>query len=231
MATSTTTVKDLYDVAGCRVDWNYLTTSKLQWYQCASHLFAVCADRKSCKCDRLQQDLPLNSIGKVVPRRNADQGAVIFGRSGSLINNLQRKPRTEGQQGYQLYSQPNKPLSPTIIPKDVEDTLALDSAYQSASDISANSTPNSVLSYASPTTQDSHPDLPAVSSLPSILPEANLRGDGKDYFECCDANEDTLKGKKCMWSPPRTPIAEHEPQRPLRRVEAFTMQSKRVRNE
>jgi hypothetical protein len=111
MATTSRVLKDLYDVAGCRITRKYLTSTQLRWHRGESLVFEACTDRLACRCNRLQQIIPKASIGFIVPPGLLeDEGAVIFGRSGSLLQesfsmHFQRPVQITG-----IYSQPNIPL-------------------------------------------------------------------------------------------------------------------------
>ncbi|KAF3041990.1 hypothetical protein E8E11_001202 [Didymella keratinophila] len=228
MATSTTSLKDMYDVAGCRVDRKYLTSSKLQWHQGESLLFDACSDKQNCKCDRLQQIMSSTAMGKTVqPQHMAEHGAVIFGQPKSLPRGLRKKFRAESHEASSLYLQPNEPLTKTqspsvtivIPPKDIDNATTPDSAYQSASDSSFGSTPNSLSSWVPPSAQEGL--LPTIREAPPSKYKCILSAE--------DEVKEIVKGKKRMWTPPKTPVMEFEPQRSLRRVEAFVMQPKRSR--
>ncbi|KAF2794843.1 hypothetical protein K505DRAFT_241282, partial [Melanomma pulvis-pyrius CBS 109.77] len=111
LATSTKKLKELYDVAGCRVNRKYLTSTQLQWHQGNSILFDICEDPNVCRCNRLQRIVLKSAIGSIIqPGHIIDQGAVIFGQYGSMIQDLMSKPRIQTAKDSGIYSQPNIPL-------------------------------------------------------------------------------------------------------------------------
>ncbi|KAI0539656.1 hypothetical protein GGR58DRAFT_512195 [Xylaria digitata] len=113
LATTVKMLNDLYDVAGCRLSKEYLTSSRLQWHRGDSMIFEACYKTNAwqCKCNRLQQIVPRTSIvGVIPPGQLEDDGGVIFGRSGTLLNDRRRhSPLTT--RGTNLYSQPNTTFS------------------------------------------------------------------------------------------------------------------------
>lgn len=233
MATTTSLVRDLYDVAGSRTDRKFLTTTKLQWHQGDSELFEMCADRTECVCNRLQQIVPSSCIGTIVsPKHVADCGAVIFGHAdrSDLLSGFRRKQSVKPSRDSGLYSQPNKPLSPIIILEDADEAETLDSTSQCASDFSANSTPKSVLSYKASSPQNLRTELAGASGLSSLAITLGLQPQSENHLECSDANVNKSGGKKRTWSPPDIPSVKQSIQRPLCRIESFTMQQKRARN-
>ncbi|KAJ3561570.1 hypothetical protein NPX13_g8893 [Xylaria arbuscula] len=109
LATTVKMLNGLYDVAGCRLSRQYLTSSHLQWHRGNSALFERCpqANSLSCNCHRLQQILPKKTFTKVIPPGPLeDEGGIIFGKSndGSQVR-WKRKACTEGEQS--IYGQPN----------------------------------------------------------------------------------------------------------------------------
>jgi hypothetical protein len=114
MATTSKVLKDLWDVAGCRITRKYLTSTQLRWHRGESLVFEACTDTLACRCNRLQQIIPKTSIGFIVPPGFLeDEGAVIFGQSGTLLQgtfsmHYQRPVQVTG-----IYSQPNIPLRST----------------------------------------------------------------------------------------------------------------------
>ncbi|KAF1950615.1 hypothetical protein CC80DRAFT_482470 [Byssothecium circinans] len=96
LATTTKTLKDLYDVAGCRLSRKYLTSTHLQWHKGDSRV------------------VPKSAIGEVVtPDFILDQGAVVFGHSGHTIQRRTPKSQTQTSNAMSLYSHPNLALKPT----------------------------------------------------------------------------------------------------------------------
>lgn len=153
LATTVKTLKDLFDVAGCRLNQTYLTSTHLQWHRGNSSLFEPCKmpGEYQCQCDRLQQIIPKSAVGRVVPPGILiDDGAVVFGRSGSLLQGLLSAPQL--QESNSIYSQPNVSLAPILVRQDPDETLSvcLDSepSARSGSD-ATDSTPSSFTSCTS----------------------------------------------------------------------------------
>ncbi|KAI0909693.1 hypothetical protein F4823DRAFT_414976 [Ustulina deusta] len=93
LATTVKMLKNLYDVAGCRLSKQYLTSSRLQWHRGDSALFEACHNTNSwqCKCSRLQQIVSRRLLNEVVPPGPLeDEGGIIFGRLGTLLAERQR---------------------------------------------------------------------------------------------------------------------------------------------
>jgi hypothetical protein len=114
LTTTTDMLQRLFDKAGSRLDRKYLTTkSKLRWHQGSSTLFNACRDVALCDCTRLQQLVPESPFRSVQPPISiASEGAVIFGRP----NPRSALPRpTEPQITSSLYSQPNIPITTSVI--------------------------------------------------------------------------------------------------------------------
>jgi hypothetical protein len=114
LTTTTDMLQRLFDKAGSRLDRKYLTTkSKLRWHQGSSTLFNACRDVALCDCTRLQQLIPESAFRSVQPPTSiASKGAVIFGRP----NPRPAPPRpTEPQITSSLYSQPNIPITTSVI--------------------------------------------------------------------------------------------------------------------
>ncbi|RYN15792.1 hypothetical protein AA0115_g12780 [Alternaria tenuissima] len=112
--TTTDMLQRLFDKAGSRRDRKYLTTkSKLRWHQGSSTLFNACRNVALCDCTRLQQLVPESAFRNVQPPNSiASEGAVIFGRP----NPRPAPPRpTEPQISSSLYSQPNIPITTSVI--------------------------------------------------------------------------------------------------------------------
>lgn len=123
LAASVKTLKDLYDVAGCRLDQTYLTSTHLQWHRGNSILFEPCKTPGAyrCQCIRLQQIVPKSAIGRVVPPGLlVDDAAVIFGQSASPLRDLIAAPQNQKPNG--IYSQPNVSLlTPATVCQDRDD--------------------------------------------------------------------------------------------------------------
>lgn len=156
LATSTKTLKDLYDVAGCRLSRKYLTSTQLLWHQGDALLFDDCEETRSCQCTRLQQILPDSAIGTITPPgRVVDDGAVIFGCSGwPMLHGLTSKSRPETPKKSGVYSQLNVPLQPIIIRHESEDSVMSDGDNLGESDATTNSTPSSLSSCTTVSTQN-----------------------------------------------------------------------------
>ncbi|KAF2878055.1 hypothetical protein BDV95DRAFT_663285 [Massariosphaeria phaeospora] len=155
LASGISTIKDLYDVAGSRLDRQYLTSTRLQWDRGSSVVFEACRspDAYRCRCNRLQQIVPKSAIGAIVPPGQLfDDGAVIFGHSGSMIRNIvQTAPRIHTTTG--LFSQPNVSLAPVINhpnPYDsASDTSEDEPTARGGSDTTVDSFPSSITSITS----------------------------------------------------------------------------------
>ncbi|OAL47683.1 hypothetical protein IQ07DRAFT_125417 [Pyrenochaeta sp. DS3sAY3a] len=170
MTTSTRTLKDLYDVAGCRLDRKFLTSTKLRWHQGNSLLFEACpeADTKPCQCNRLQRILPKSAMGTVsTPTHMNDDGAVIFGYRGSMINNLNSTPRATEPKMSGLYSQRNISLSAMATEPISQLSPHSDTSSLSEDEVS----PDIVSMYTTFSSQDKTPefiDPPVISSVPQL---------------------------------------------------------------
>jgi hypothetical protein len=111
MATTSKVLKDLWDVAGCRITRKYLTSTQLRWHRGESLVFEACTDTLACRCNRLQQIIPKTSVGFIVPPGLLeDEGAVIFGQSGTLLQGTFSMHYQRPVQNTGIYSQPNIPL-------------------------------------------------------------------------------------------------------------------------
>jgi hypothetical protein len=156
LATSTKTLRDLYDVAGCRLNRKYLTSTQLLWHQGDSLLFDDCEETRSCRCNRLQQIVTKHAIGTITPPGSlADDGAVIFGCSGwPMLHGLTSKSRPETPKKLGVYSQPNVPLQPIVIRHETEDSIMSDGDNLGESDATTNSTPSSLSSCTTASTQN-----------------------------------------------------------------------------
>lgn len=117
MATTVSMLDDLYDVAGCGLDHEYLTSTKLQWHR-GSSLFEHCETPRSyiCSCNRLQQIVPKLAVGKAVrPGKPPSDGAVIFGFSGTMVDKI---IPTSQPKSNSLYSQPNSNFATAVYSED-----------------------------------------------------------------------------------------------------------------
>lgn len=177
LATSTPVLKKLYERAGCPLDRKYLTSTqtKLQWHQGSSMLFDPCADfrRTDCRCNRLQQILPKSAIGTIVPPEHiVDQGAVIFGRSGSIVQDMISKPRAQTRKISGIYSQENVPLAPIITQHDPDDSSFSDgdTSGQCGSDMTTDSGAGSMSSCTTLSTQDISSRLVEAAPVATFSP-------------------------------------------------------------
>jgi len=166
LATSIPMLKRLYRRAGCPLDRKYLTSTpkKLQWHQGNSMLFDSCEESNfvDCQCNRLQQILPKSTIGTIVPPGSIDnQGAVIFGHSGSMLQDILSKPRPQIPKYSGMYSQQNVQLTPIVVQQDSEDTSFSDgdTSGRSGSEFNLDSTPGSLYSCTTLSSQDSSTQL------------------------------------------------------------------------
>jgi hypothetical protein len=131
MTTSVKTLNDLYDVAGCRLNRDYLTSTQLQWHRGSSALFESCKTPGAwrCKCVRLQQIVRKSAVGTIVPPGPLDEeGAVIFGHSSSVLQRLTPVCKAPAAKG--LYSQPNLSLAPVVVCQDSDETQSVTSDSQ-----------------------------------------------------------------------------------------------------
>lgn len=115
LAVSTSSMKQLYERAGCPLDRKFLTSSgsRLQWHQGCSLLFGPCAEptRTRCRCNRLQRILPKSTTTTIIPPEHiVDKGAVIFGRFKSNTIDERRILRVAAANVSGLYSQENSHL-------------------------------------------------------------------------------------------------------------------------
>ncbi|KAI0197211.1 hypothetical protein EV127DRAFT_488688 [Xylaria flabelliformis] len=84
----------LYRLAGCCLSKKRLTPTNLQLHGEGTTLFQPCPtpEEQQCSCNRLQQIISNSFFGRIcVPELNADNGAVIIGESGSLLNRFMRR--------------------------------------------------------------------------------------------------------------------------------------------
>jgi hypothetical protein len=157
LATSTKMLKELYEVAGCRLSRKYLTSTHLQWHQGSSGLLDSCAGSDACRCNPLQQIYPKSTVGTIVPPKHiAAQGGVIFGQSRSMAKDLWLKPRAQTPKTSTIYSQANIQLTPTIIRPESEESAISDddTRARSGSDATTESTPPTLSSCSTLSTQD-----------------------------------------------------------------------------
>ncbi|KAI1746156.1 hypothetical protein F4680DRAFT_400578 [Xylaria scruposa] len=83
----------LYRLAGCCLSKKRLTPTNLQLHGEGTTLFQPCPtpEEQQCSCNRLQQIVSNSSFGRIhVPELIEDNGAVIIGESGSLLNRFTR---------------------------------------------------------------------------------------------------------------------------------------------
>lgn len=162
LATTTEMLKECYDVAGCRLSREYLTSTQLKWDQGDSLLFEGCQASKthSCHCNRLQRIFTKSTIGSVSPPKHVvDQGAVIFGSSSSKAQQFTSKQRISTPKIVGIYSQPNVTLaSPSTLhyrPKSDGSTFSNSRlSSRSRSDATSESVPDSLSSYTTVSTED-----------------------------------------------------------------------------
>lgn len=172
MAARVSILKELYDVAGSRLDRQYLTATHLQWHRGHSMLFDSCATPGSfrCRCNRLQQIVTRSTLGRVVPPGLLlDDGAVIFGRAESRIKEALEKSPKQPPAG--LYSQPNIGLLATAREPEDLDEIASASSVSDLGDrndsIFTDSTvASSLSSYSSDTLDVSMVDLGLHATKP-----------------------------------------------------------------
>ncbi|KAF7513369.1 hypothetical protein GJ744_009790 [Endocarpon pusillum] len=218
LAASVKTLKDLYDVAGCRLDQTYLTSTHLQWHRGNSTLFEPCKTPGAyrCQCIRLQRIVPKSAIGRVVPPGLlVDDAAVIFGQSASPLRGLIAAPQKPKPNG--IYSQPNVSLlTPATVCHDRDDAL---SSVNSESEPSARSgsdvTSSTPTSYTSPISQGSiAANLNDLKSDPEHTPSAKKRSQAAgesvktQYAPECDAF--SLKSRKRTRNSPDYTVEDPE---------------------
>ena len=93
LGTTTKMLEDLYYTAGCRWNRKYLTSTRLQWHQGTSSLFNKCESpgESQCECNRVQQIVSKRTLATIIPPKDlAQNGAVIFGQSGSWLDSFKR---------------------------------------------------------------------------------------------------------------------------------------------
>ncbi|KAI0865823.1 hypothetical protein F4860DRAFT_460476 [Xylaria cubensis] len=101
----------LYRLAGCCPSKKRLTPTNLQLHGEGTALFQPCPtpEEQQCSCDRLQQIISNSFFGRIcVPELDADNGAVIIGESGSLLNRFMRRNKITGMSSHTntaLYSE------------------------------------------------------------------------------------------------------------------------------
>lgn len=161
LATTSKILVDLYNVSGCRTSRKFLTSTELRWHCGTSCLFEDCKDVRTCRCNRLQQIIPNASLGSVVcPDTIADHGAVIFGHSGSLLNDVFPWSGAATRQESNMYSQLNSPLLFVETSSTSHDeTSTSEQSGQSASDGTSDSHLSSLSTCTTQSTHDTTPDL------------------------------------------------------------------------
>jgi hypothetical protein len=165
MATTSRVLKDLYDVAGCRITRKYLTPTQLRWHRGESLVFEACTDTLACRCNRLQQIIPKASIGSIVPPGLLeDEGAVIFGQSGSLLQGIFPIPRQKPVQIAGIYSQPNIPLRSTLYSENSSRTGSDGTAESVSTSLSSSCTALPVQTVLSETPETDENAKPPASS-------------------------------------------------------------------
>jgi len=95
LATTTQSLRELYEIAGNEIGGKSLTPGGLQWHQGHSVLFDTCKCPKDedCSCNRLQRIVSSSFYGLRRPtaRSIRDGGAIIFGRTGLSLHNFAAK--------------------------------------------------------------------------------------------------------------------------------------------
>ncbi|KAF2267359.1 hypothetical protein CC78DRAFT_614295 [Lojkania enalia] len=127
LATSVSALEDLYDVAGCRLDRKYLTSSRLQWDRGKFLVFEPFKSPGTHQrtCIRLQQIIPKSGIGHITSLGQLPhEGAVIFGRSGSPLRSIVNKMKYSLEKVKGLYSQPNISLTPIVVAANLDDDFS-----------------------------------------------------------------------------------------------------------
>lgn len=108
LAVTVRLLKDLYYVAGCPLNCQYLTSSsRLQLERTSSILFAPCKSlvEKPCSCNRLCQVVGKRNMGtEPVDLHAHEEGAVIIGSSGSILDRFRAKLNRRKEN---FYTQPN----------------------------------------------------------------------------------------------------------------------------
>jgi hypothetical protein len=116
LATRIKSIMELYEVAGCRLDRTYLTSTRLQWHRGDSSLFEPCPtpDQRPCQCNRLQRIISKSPFRTIVsPGELADEGGVIFGKPESHFKQLTNLRRSTSNGVF--YPQKHAPIR---IPED-----------------------------------------------------------------------------------------------------------------
>jgi hypothetical protein len=242
---------ELYNVAGCRLDKKYLTCSHLQWHQGDSTLFEECREKTAnrCRCNRLQQILPKSSISTAVPPDHiVNEGAVIFGKSSSTLNNFVSRPQAQASKILGIYSQKNVPLLAPIDRPVLRDQFLAEPPSTSEDDES----PGDLSICTTASTQDS-PETPKIAfPVPfTKCTQKRHRGDPHILFQDgeCNENDDAShkrikshqeptvcrKDDQSVQDPElenTSSIAVHllqaKPERSLRRQNGFYEERKRV---
>jgi hypothetical protein len=190
LATSTPMLKKLYDRAGCPLDRKYLTSSskQLQWHQGNSKLFEPCENLhlRRCQCDRLQQILSQPVLGSVIgPDCIDNEGAVIFGRSETLMQEMVAKPRARAPKSFGIYSQQNAQLTPIVIQQESEDTSFSDGDASGpvGSDFTLDSMSGTLLTCTTASSQTAVSHFDDVSTISTHCSLSKKRGRFPDAFE------------------------------------------------
>ncbi|OJD39051.1 pfs domain protein [Diplodia corticola] len=132
LAATVSALIDLYDVTGCPLARNHLTSSsKLQWHvggevSSTNNLFGPCTMPSDfrCRCERLSQVVPDTAIGTIVgPSADlnayaARGAATIFGQSGNLLKSLVGAGQ---QKSTRFYSQPNAHINAGVTVDGADD--------------------------------------------------------------------------------------------------------------
>jgi hypothetical protein len=150
LATTVETLIDLYDVSGCRLSREYLTSTQLCWHRGKSLLFEPCAHQRKfrCSCSRLQQIIPKASLGTPIPPGELRHGGgVIFGASGNPLDNISWAKESKQPS---FYRQPNVTIS-SLAMQDSDESASYSESGKSSlgSDTSGVSAASSMTSYSS----------------------------------------------------------------------------------
>ncbi|PVH93539.1 hypothetical protein DM02DRAFT_676776 [Periconia macrospinosa] len=208
LAASTQSIQDLHDVAGCRFNRKYLTSTRLKWHQGDSVLFTGCEKPESnrCNCDRLQQIHENSAIGTTIPPGSiAEKGAVIFGKSESPKNSFFRKRKRSITETGGFSSQNKLPIIVTRTQQQLEDESLSDveTCFPSGSDRTIDSLQSSHTSY---TTESDRGISPSV--------------------EVSTGNTLDMRPKKRPWFPE---LSSRLPYRESTILKTYTSSSKRTR--
>lgn len=112
LAVTVKLLQDLYYVAGCPSNCQYLTSrSRLQLERASSILFAPCKStvEMPCSCDRLCQIVSKRNTGtETIDLLAHEEGAVIVGSSGSFLGKIRAKMNRRKES---FYTQPNSHIN------------------------------------------------------------------------------------------------------------------------